>query len=768
MFFYDRIVSIGEKDRVLEIGPGGTPHPRADEFLDIDPEMFKDEKEALSQRGSAPILKTNKRITYYNGNKFPFTNNEFDYVIASHVLEHVNDVELFIKEIQRISPKGYVEYPTVVYDYLYNFDVHLNFLHYHNGFIYMMKKNKTSLDDFKGINNLLQKTLSQGYSDIVDDLKDIMFEGFEWSKEHPLKIRYTNKLSILLPDQKIDKKKIINYVDKNEIVVEKVLISNNIRKISTKEILYEIAKRPLRKIMNMYRVKQEKLKPGIISIPSKNILIHIPDDMRWTFSEGDYYEKNVVYWLESVLTLQKNPCLYDIGANIGYYSILAAKKGANVIAFEPVKSTYVVLKNNAKLNKLKNIKINRLAISDKTGIAKINLYTSSGNNSLTNRNIPQDHELKHIGTETVKLETLDNITDNSKLKPTLIKIDIEGFEKAALLGGKNTLLKHRPVVIVETSINTSKDAGYSVDEIVKILRDYGYILFGLSNIASELRPQQIIDNRLPLNIDNVLAIHKDSINEFDEIIKNYYTKYDELPLEYSFERFIKLPLPHEEGLDKLFDKNDRLCIFDIGMCEGEDTIRYLKKFPRSKVHSFEPIPNNVKIAKKNIKKYSNKNSVIINNIALSDKNGSFDMYVSEGTPTDIKPIKEWDYGNKSSSLLKPEKTKDVTPWLKFNKKIKVQTRTLFDYCIENKVDKIDLIHMDVQGAELMVLKGAKNMLKNIRSIWLEVEAVELYKGQPLKSDVENFMKKNGFIKLIDTVNEVAGDQFYINKLEKIK
>ena len=540
-----------------------------------------------------------------------------------------------------------------------------------------------------------------------------------------------------------------------------------IRSISTVSIIKEIVKRPVRKIIYISKNRQKKLKPGIISIPGKNILIHIPDDMKWTFTEGDYYEKNVIYWLESILCSQKDPCLYDIGANIGYYSILAAKKGANVIAFEPVKSTYVVLKNNVKLNKLKNIKINRLAISDKTGFEKINLYTSSGNNSLANRNIPKDHELKHIGVEIVKLDTLDNIVYNNKLKPTLIKIDVEGFEKAVLMGGKNTLLNHHPVVIIETSVNTSNDAGYSVDEIVQILKDYGYISFGLSNIACELNPQQIVGNKLPLNIDNVVAIHKDNINEFEEIIKNYYTKDDELPCEYSFERFINLPLPHKEALDKLFENNDKLCIFDIGMCEGEDTIRYANQYPKSTIHSFEPIPKNMKIAKANIEKFTDKNRVVLNNIALSDKNGSFDMYVSEGTPTDIKPIEGWDYGNKSSSLLKPEKTKEVTPWLKFNKKIIVQTKTLFGYCKENKITNIDLIHMDVQGAELMVLKGAKSMIKNIRSIWLEVEAVELYKGQPLKPDVEKFMKQNGFIKIIDTVNEVAGDQFYINKSENI-
>ena len=50
--------------------------------------------------------------------KLPFEDNEFDFVIASHVMEHVKDVEFFIKEIQRVSKKGYIELPTMLEDNL--------------------------------------------------------------------------------------------------------------------------------------------------------------------------------------------------------------------------------------------------------------------------------------------------------------------------------------------------------------------------------------------------------------------------------------------------------------------------------------------------------------------------------------------------------------------------------------------------------------------------------------------------------------------------
>ena len=51
-------------------------------------------------------------------NILPFKDNEFDFVIASHVLEHVKDVKLFIKELERVSLGGYIELPTILEDNL--------------------------------------------------------------------------------------------------------------------------------------------------------------------------------------------------------------------------------------------------------------------------------------------------------------------------------------------------------------------------------------------------------------------------------------------------------------------------------------------------------------------------------------------------------------------------------------------------------------------------------------------------------------------------
>jgi len=104
----------------------------------------------------------------------------------------------------------------------------------------------------------------------------------------------------------------------------------------------------------------------------------------------------------------------------------------------------------------------------------------------------------------------------------------------------------------------------------------------------------------------------------------------------------------------------------------------------------------------------------------------------------------------------------VSPWIVFKEQIEVVTDTLEEVCRQEGITDIDVVHIDVQGAELAVLKGAGPLLAHIGVIWMEVEAIALYDGQPLKPDVEDFMARHGFRRMIDTVDSVSGDQLYFN------
>ena len=88
---------------ILDIGCGYRPHQNASVIADIQDfsQYYKD-----------------KKFVQIEGKNLPFKDKEFDFVIASHVIEHVDDFEFFIKELERVSSKGYIELPSRLADNL--------------------------------------------------------------------------------------------------------------------------------------------------------------------------------------------------------------------------------------------------------------------------------------------------------------------------------------------------------------------------------------------------------------------------------------------------------------------------------------------------------------------------------------------------------------------------------------------------------------------------------------------------------------------------
>lgn len=187
MFFPEKIKSVRPNDKVLEIGPGGNPHPRADVLLDM---IFDDPKVAEAQRGYAPEIKTDKKIIYYKGGKFPFKNKEFDYVICSHVLEHIplDNLALFISEIERVASCGYIEFPNMFYELINYQPVHLWLMNYRSNTIYFMDKllfksnyvHKIYREMFYGSDNYMMNAFQR--------YKELFFSGFEWKNKIHFKI----------------------------------------------------------------------------------------------------------------------------------------------------------------------------------------------------------------------------------------------------------------------------------------------------------------------------------------------------------------------------------------------------------------------------------------------------------------------------------------------------------------------------------------------------------------------------------------------------
>ena len=84
--------------------------------------------------------------------------------------------------------------------------------------------------------------------------------------------------------------------------------------------------------------------------------------------------------------------------------------------------------------------------------------------------------------------------------------------------------------------------------------------------------------------------------------------------------------------------------------------------------------------------------------------------------------------------------------------------------VENNISVIDLIWMDIQGAELMALKGLGERIKDVNIIHSEVEFFEIYKNQPLFIEIKKYLNKRGFLLgFFTSFGKYSGDAVFINK-----
>ena len=101
--YIQKILSENKDWKILDIGCGYTANKYANTICDVQDlsKFYKD-----------------KKFIKLENKKLPFENNQFDFVIASHVMEHVKDIKFFISELERVSKKGYIELPTKLEDNL--------------------------------------------------------------------------------------------------------------------------------------------------------------------------------------------------------------------------------------------------------------------------------------------------------------------------------------------------------------------------------------------------------------------------------------------------------------------------------------------------------------------------------------------------------------------------------------------------------------------------------------------------------------------------
>ena len=188
-----------------------------------------------------------------------------------------------------------------------------------------------------------------------------------------------------------------------------------------------------------------------------------------SLAEAGQYEPHVTAELKPLL--RDDFVFVDVGANIGYFTILAASlmKTGKVIAFEPNRDNCTLIRMSLDANRLGNVTLHPFAVSDTE--AEFALDVSGSNGAL--------REPSSTGDLIVRSVVFDDcVSEESRVD--IIKMDIEGFEGRALRGMTQTIARHRPVLFSELSpsdlVRRSRMAPH--DYLMQIAQ-LGYDLFEL-------------------------------------------------------------------------------------------------------------------------------------------------------------------------------------------------------------------------------------------------------------------------------------------------
>ena len=179
-------------------------------------------------------------------------------------------------------------------------------------------------------------------------------------------------------------------------------------------------------------------------------------------------------------------------------------------------------------------------------------------------------------------------------------------------------------------------------------------------------------------------------------------------------------------LQLLFKHIELDAILDIGCYSGE-TISDFLKLSKLKVYGFEPNPYSYQKA---LERHKNDVRVRLFQVALADANGESQFHINKNQQT--------------SSLLKISKS-GLTSWgsdVQYHETIQVRITTLDEWVANNlPVTAKIILKVDIQGAELAMLKGAKSCLKNnIQAIYSEAHIESIYENQSTYCDIDNYLR----------------------------
>lgn len=181
---------------------------------------------------------------------------------------------------------------------------------------------------------------------------------------------------------------------------------------------------------------------------------------------------------------------------------------------------------------------------------------------------------------------------------------------------------------------------------------------------------------------------------------------------------------------RFLGQNNELVIFDVGAYVGDVAATYKKMFPQSSIHCFEPFPDSFQ----KLNNLCRDESIKAHQIAFSNKKGKTTFHTNvDLSCNSLLPPTEGEFKCYSAKSIK-------------DGEIQVETDTIDNFCADAGISGIDILKMDVEGAEVKVLEGASRMLSNqaIKLIYSEVMFIPHYTGGCLFHELAAHLGKYGY------------------------
>lgn len=181
-------------------------------------------------------------------------------------------------------------------------------------------------------------------------------------------------------------------------------------------------------------------------------------------------------------------------------------------------------------------------------------------------------------------------------------------------------------------------------------------------------------------------------------------------------------------------------LLDIGSNDGSQTNAFLEAFPNCRVFAFEPDPRAIRKWRRNV--VSSRATLV--ETALGAQDGVARFFASDGVqPGHEDNPESINQGyDQSGSLREPWKHLELSPWVKFDRTIDVDVKTLDGWAAENGIRHVDFIWADVQGAEGDLISGGLQTLNRTRYFYTEYSNYEEYRGQITLREIMELLAEN--------------------------